>query len=257
MYINPDASQGVVVATIGVLYPSSSAEDDYDRLAERLGDVRVELVRTVIAEDAHREDALREIGSATRLLEGVDALRGRDLSVLMWACTSGSFVFGLDGARQQAQLLEQATGTPASSTSLAFLAALEALAVQRVAVAASYPPDVTAMFTGLLADAGFEVVSDASLDILTAEEVASVGPERVVELVTAADVPAAEAILVPDTALHTIECVEQLEAAVGKPVLTANAVTGWYALKLAGVDAVRPGLGSLFSSDAAAGEAGR
>jgi hypothetical protein len=41
------------------------------------------------------------------------------------------------------------------------------------------------------------------------------------------DNPDAEAILVPDTALHTVAWLEQLEAAAGKPVLTANQVTFW------------------------------
>ena len=44
-------------------------------------------------------------------------------------------------------------------------------------------------------------------------------------MVVAADHPDAEAVLVPDTAMHTMAFVDKLQAAVGKPVLTANQVT--------------------------------
>jgi maleate cis-trans isomerase len=54
---------------------------------------------------------------------------------------------------------------------------------------------------------------------------------------------------VPDTALHTVTVVDELEAALGKPVLTANVVTMWEALRLAGaLDTSRADdLGRLFA----------
>lgn len=230
-----------------MLYPSSAAEDDYDRLGECLGaDVVIDLVHTTVGEDAHRTDALRDTGNVARLLEEAAPLRIRGVAAVMWACTSGSFVFGLDGARDQARMLERSLGVPASSTSLAFVAALRALRHSRVALAATYPPDVTEMLRSLLADAGFEVVVARSLDILTGAEVGGVEADRVRELVLAVDDPRAEAILVPDTALHTIAVLPELERAVGKPVLTANQVTGWQALQLARAGRSAAGLGSLF-----------
>jgi maleate cis-trans isomerase len=64
--------------------------------------------------------------------------------------------------------------------------------------------------------------------------------------VRAADHPDAEAVLVPDTAMHTLSIIERLESAVGKPVLTANAVTVWKGLQLIGPVPRLPGLGTLF-----------
>ena len=70
--------------------------------------------------------------------------------------------------------------------------------------------------------------------IYTAAEVGTLAPEQVVAMVAAADHPDAEAVLVPDTAMHTLAIVDKLEAAVGKPVLTANQVTVWKGLELLG-----------------------
>jgi maleate cis-trans isomerase len=166
----------------------------------------------------------------------------------MWACTSGSFVFGPEGARIQVSGVAQALGVPASSTSIAFVDACHVLGVGRVAVAASYPDDVAQHFVRFLTEGGVEVVSLGSHGIITAAEVGTLAPERVVEMVKAADHPAAEAILVPDTAMHTLEIVDDLEAAVGKPVLTANQVTVWKGLELVGPVPSLPGLGTLFAT---------
>ena len=57
----------------------------------------------------------------------------------------------------------------------------------------------------------------------------------------AADHPDTEAVLVPDAAMHSLEIVDDLKATIGKPVLTANQVTMWSALELAGHEGVGPG----------------
>src|SRR5438093_11855520 len=104
---------------LGFLYPDYAAEDDYPRIAARIRPlVDVFVVHTSIGEDAHREDALRDTGDTRRLLEGAEALDRIGVEAAMWACTSGSFVFGLEGAKEQAAVVERSLGVPVSSTSL-------------------------------------------------------------------------------------------------------------------------------------------
>ncbi|MFG1623026.1 maleate cis-trans isomerase [Kribbella sp. NPDC049227] len=237
------------MVTVGLLYPGHSAEDDYPALEARLdGAVRLPVVITSVGEDAHRIDALLDLGRAERLAEGASELAAEEPDAVMWACTSGSFVFGPEGARNQASGVARAIGVPASSTSIAFVDACRALGVRRVAVAASYPEDVAQHFVRFLTGGGVEVVSMGSHGIITAAEVGTLAPDRVIAMVKAADHPDAEAILVPDTAMHTLEIVDDLETAVGKPVLTANQVTVWKGLDLLGQVPSLPGLGSLFAS---------
>jgi maleate cis-trans isomerase len=238
------------MVTVGLLYPGHSAEDDYPTLEARLeGAVKLPVVITSVGEDAHRVDALLDLGRAERLAEGAAELASSQPDAVMWACTSGSFVFGPEGARIQASGVAQALGVPASSTSLAFVDACTRLGIHRVAVAASYPDDVAQHFVRFLTGGGVEVVSMGSHGIITAAEVGTLPPERVVAMVKAADHPDAEAILVPDTAMHTLEIIDDLEAAVGKPVLTANQVTVWKGLELIGPVPYLPHLGTLFSGN--------
>lgn len=234
-------------STVGLLYPGFGAEDDFPALEARLdGAVRLPLVHTSVGEDAHRVDALLDLGSAQRLAEGAQQLAEHQPDAVMWACTSGSFVFGWDGAHEQVARLGEAAGRPVSSTSIAFVEAVSALGLDRVAVAASYPEDVAVHFVEFLRRGGAEVVAFGSHGIYTAAEVGLLSKDAVIAMVQQADTPQAQAVLVPDTAMHSLLWLDDLEAAVGKPVLTANQVTVWQGLRIAGAATRLDGLGTLF-----------
>ena len=224
--------------TLGFLFPGlGSAEDDLEWLVKRLypdGDVRARIIETPIDEDAHTVEALLDLGQAWRLREGVEAVRDEGVDALIWACTSGSFVFGWEGAQAQVEELAGLAGVPTSSTSLSFAAALRALGLERVAIAATYPEPVTDCFVALLGDAGFEVVGVESNDIPTAAGAGRVKPAALERMVRAGDRPDAEVVLVPDTALHTVRELPRLEGVLGKPILSANQVTVWDGLRLIG-----------------------
>jgi maleate cis-trans isomerase len=243
------------MATVGLLYPGHSAEDDFPALERRLAElpspsgIRLPLVHTSVGEDAHRVDALLDLGRHERLAAGARTLAERHRpDALMWACTSGSFVFGWDGAHEQVRRLAEAAGLPASSTSIAFVNACRALGLDRVAVAASYPRDVAEHFVRFLGDGGVEVTSTGSHGIVTAAEVGTLGREAVLAIVDGADRSRAQAVLVPDTAMHTLAWLDDLETVAGVPVLTANQVTVHEGLSLLGPVPRLPGLGTLFAS---------
>lgn len=233
------------MTTIGFLYPGHAAEDDYPRMATLLGDVEL-VVEHTYGEDLHAVDELLDLGKPERLAEGAARLRPYTPDAVLWACTSGSFVYGLQGGTEQAAGLAEAAGVPASSTSFAFVNAARALGVSKVAVAASYPAEVAERFKGFLVDTGLDVVGLSSHGINTAAEVGRLAEEAVLVLAAANDRPEAEALLVPDTAMRTIGVIEKLEAELGKPVLTANQVTVWEGLRLAGDPRGCRGAGELF-----------
>ncbi|MFD0315222.1 maleate cis-trans isomerase family protein [Streptomyces flavalbus] len=238
------------MTALGFLYPGHSAEDDYPRIEQLLGsDIRVDLVHTDIGEDAHRVDALREMGSPERLAAGVEELRLTGAEAVVWACTSGSFVHGWEGAHEQVRALARTAGMAASSTSFAFVHAVRELGARRVAVGATYPEDVAQLFADFLRTGGLEVVGVHSSGVVTAAEVGTWGEAEVAALARAADRPDAEVLLLPDTALHTAAHIPAIEKDLGKPILTANQVTVWEALRLADRRVNAPRLGALFTRE--------
>ncbi|MFD6422135.1 decarboxylase [Streptomyces sp. NPDC060198] len=237
------------MTTVGLLYPGECAEDDFPRIEITLdSDIRLPLFRTGIGDDVRHVQALRELGSAERLDAGVEELRLAGAESLVWACTGGSFVLGREGAQAQISALARSAGLPASSTSFAFVHAVEELGVRRVAVAATYPDEVAALFSDFLTAAGIDVVATRGSGIITGAEVAGWDLDLTRELAIAGDHPDAEAVLLPDTALHTAAHVTELEELLGKPVLAANPVTVWEGLRLTDRRVWAPALGALFAT---------
>lgn len=115
-----------------------------------------------------------------------------------------------------------------------------------MAVAASYPHDIAELFVNFIAAHGVTVEAMGDAGIPTAAEVGRLTRGQVRELALNNDSPRAEALLIPDTAMHTVAQVEELERLLGKPVLTANAVTVWEGLRIAGIARRTTGLGTLF-----------
>ena len=229
---------------VGFIYPDHAAESDYPRAAELLG-MDLPVVH-VYGTDLHAVPELMDLGSPARLAEGAALLAPRRPAAVVWACTSGSFVFGPDGAADQVDRLAAVAGVPASSTSFGFVHALAALGCANVAVAASYPREIAELFVDFLAAHGITVEMVGDAGIATAAEVGRLTPGQVRELALANDTRAATAMLIPDTAMHTVDQVDELERLLGKPVLTANVVTVWEGLRIAGMARRVTGLGALF-----------
>lgn len=114
---------------------------------------------------------------------------------------------------------------------------------------ATYPEEVTALFADFLRAGGLDVVAVRSSGIVTAAEVGTWGEEEVLTLARAADTSGAQAVLLPDTALHTAAHIGLLEKALSKPVLTANQVSVWEGLRLADRRVNAPRLGKLFTRE--------
>lgn len=242
------------MTTVGMLYPGHSAEDEYPYLESVLGeDISLPVVHTSVgnAEEitTHEVQALLDLGKSERLVEAAQQIAIKyQPDAVMWACTSGSFVFGWDGAHQQVAEVEKVINVPVSSTSLAFAAALQHLGIARVSVSATYPEDVSQHFVELLGHQNIQVLDLASHDIASGEDAGQLDHDGVIELALSANAPEAQAVLIPDTALHTVRWLNELESVLGKTVLTANQVTAWYGLQLAGRTVHTDQLGSLFRS---------
>ena len=232
----------------GYLYPGYAGEDDYPLMAASVDPpVENRVFHTEVPVDAHRPEALRRVGAIELLLEPMEDVLAFRPDTLTWACTSGSFIFGPEGAKRQAERIEEEYGIPSSSTSLAFLAALRHLGIERVAVRASYPEDVARLFGDFVETAGVSVESVECLDIITGVEVGTLQPDRIVDFVGTSTPADVDAVLVPDTAMATAAFLDDLEQAAGTVVLTANQVTMWDMLQIAGWDGSYPDGGTLFS----------
>jgi maleate isomerase len=159
--------------------------------------------------------------------------------VTAYACTSGSFVGGLAGESALVAAMTEAGAPAAVTTSGALLTALRHLDIKRIATATPYTADITAGLSSYLAEAGVDVVAAAGLGLTS--DIWTVPYDVTAKLVRDTDRPDADAVFISCTNLPTYDVIAPLESELGKPVLTANQVTMWSALTLAGRKAVGPG----------------
>ncbi|BDY29971.1 Maleate isomerase [Mycolicibacterium mageritense] len=159
--------------------------------------------------------------------------------VTAYACTAGSFVKGMAGEAALVAAMRAAGAPAAVTTSGSMLSALRHLGLTRVATVTPYTTDLTVGLTSYLMEAGIEVVATAGLGMTS--RIWAVPYETTAELVHATDVPDAQAIVISCTNLPTYDLIARLERDLGKPVITANQVTMWAALAVAGREAVGAG----------------
>lgn len=169
--------------------------------------------------------------------------------VVTYMCTSGSFVHGIEGERALVSAM-LASGAPAAmTTSGAMLMALHHLGIRRVAIATPYDTEITQLLVDYLSDAGIGVSSSTHLGLHGL--IWRVPYASTVELVREAVRlgPDCDAVFISCTNVPTYDLIAPLERELGIPVLTANQVTIWAALHLAGIAAI--GEGQQLIGDAA------
>lgn len=177
-----------------------------------------------LAELISTEEALR-VGTLDLLATEPDAV--------LYLCTSGSFVRGVAGEQRMREVMVEAGAPVAVTTSGAMVDALRHLAVRDVAVASPYLPALRRLLDAFLRAAGFRVVTHYGLDL--DHHIWQVSDGVIRDLVRAADRANAEAVFLACTNLPTYDLIAELEAELGKPVLTANQVSLWAALRSTGL----------------------
>jgi len=233
-----DASTPVQQTGIGVVVPYDFALDrELWRWVPH--DISLHVTRMAYVPLAATMEMAIHVSDPALVARGATEVRVVCPLVTAYACTSGSFVGGLAGEAALVAAMKEAGAPAAVTTSGALLTALRHLGINRLATATPYTADLTAGLTGYLREAGIDVVAAAGLGLTS--EIWTVPYDVTAQLVRDTDRADAEAVFISCTNLPTYDVIARLEAELGKPVLTANQVTMWSSLTMAGRKAVGPG----------------
>ena len=243
---------------LGAIIPGGRPDGSYEsqdyevyRYDDWLQSHEVEGARSVfevtVSAGSHVLDTAFATGRADLLREAGRTLADAGCSALAWACTCASFVGGFQWAQDQAARLTEATGLPATSTSLALLAAIHHLGADTVDVLSPYPKELTAALKQFLNQAGVEVAAISALDCP--------GPVDSHELDLRSKVACFHSrlpsrnhpLVIPDTAIDTIALTPTLEADIGRAVVGATLATLWQGLRLLGIGFRQENGGVLWS----------
>lgn len=190
-----------------------------------------------------------------RIVEAAALLADSRCDVTVLQCTGTSMSGGVDGEREVMRLIEQATGRPALSAASSLMAAFAALGARRlVFVSETAQPGHDAK-RAYLCEAGFDIVADRAMGLAGTDAYCAAPPEFWFDAVCALRNDAAEAYFVSCANIRSIDVIEALEEALGRPVVTSNQAALWAALRTVGIDDAVPGLGRLMQCTLAAATA--
>ncbi len=234
---------------IGIVIPcvNITMEPEFNRLAAEIPGLAVHSARMHIelesAEKVLTKEALFDMQSLA-VKTVIPELAHANVGVIVYGCTSGSFMGGPGWDQKIVESIHEKTGIPATTTTTAVVAALKALNVRRVALGTPYNEEITGLGKTFLEDEGFEVVNTVALDIVD-EIITDVPQSLAYQLGRRLDTPQADCIFISCTSFPTIDVIDTLESDLGKPVISANLASFWHALQILAVKPRLSGYGSL------------
>ncbi len=234
-------------ATLGlvVLQPDETIESDFRRLLPREG---VALYVTRVP--SGKEATLDSLGAMEHDLPAAVELLPRALrfDAIGYGCTSGTSIIG---PGRVAELVGGAAQTTAVTEPLsALIAACRSLGLSRLAFLSPYVEEVSSTLRAALQAQGIETPVFGSFNEAEEAKVARMAAgsirEAALQLGQAAE---AEAVFLSCTNLRTLDVIDDIEAQLGKPVLSSNQVLAWHICRLAGLDPDPGSFGSLLRGD--------
>jgi len=227
---------------IGLLVPSSNTtmEPEFHGMAPEGVSVHTARMRLEEVTAGGLVEMAEDAGRAAGLLATAE------VDVIVYGCTTGSLVGGVEWEENLVQRIEDGTGVPTLSTSGAVVDAINALNVKRVAVATPYTDDLNRLEVAFLKSHGIEVTDIRGLGLVMNVDIGRIDGAVVRELVRAV-ADGADGVFISCTNLPTVDLIAPLEAELRQPVVTSNQASLWAALRGSGITGIE-GYGELLRS---------
>lgn len=156
-----------------------------------------------------------------------------EFDAIAYCCTSGATVIGPD---RVTDLVQGAARARAVTNPLsAVLAALQALGAQRIGMVTPYVESVTGPMRGVLEAEGISVTRCISFEEPQEARVARIDRASVRAAGVAAGEGGVDAVFLSCTNLRTLDVIEEIEQALGCPVISSNLALAWQLARLSGV----------------------
>ena len=173
---------------------------------------------------------------------------GAELSAVGYGCTSASAAIG---AARVAELIKAGVPTPHVSDPLtALIAACRAGGITRIGLVSPYVASVSNRLIQGLEASGITVMSFGSFDEPLEERVVRISRQSVRDAaIHVGRGGVCDAVFLSCTNLRALEVIDEIEAALGRPVLSSNQVLAWHLGVLAGFSDQCSRFGRLFDFD--------
>ncbi len=164
--------------------------------------------------------------------------------VISYSCTSGSIVIGEE--RIFGEIEKGAPWAQPMCLVTGVVDALRELDVKKLVVGTPYLDEINTAEAEFLIRKGFDVLDIQGLNLTTGIEFGQVTPDYWKRFALEIDRPDADSIFLSCGGIRSLEVVEEIEQATGKPVITSNQAQFWSCLRRAGITDQLKGFGKIF-----------
>lgn len=165
-----------------------------------------------------------------------EKLATAEVDVIVFGCTTGSLLEGVEWERALREKLEKVSNTKVITTSQAVVEAFKVLGAKKLAVATPYVDDLDMREKRFLEDNGFKVLRIKGLGIVKNTEIGRLPPwaayRLALEVAQGLDIDLA---FISCTNFRSFEVIEPLENKLGVPVVSSNTASLWLALRVIGI----------------------
>ncbi len=233
-------------ARIGLILPHEDYTTEYE--FNKLAPLDVAFYATRIKLKSVTKEDLVKMSEEVQI--AVDRLPPK-LNLLVYHCTSGTFVMGPEWERELLDEIKVKIGVKTISTMQSVIEALKKLNLKNISLATPYTETLNKLEINYLAGFNVKVVKDIGLSITNTEAMCALEHEEISKAVEEADSPLSNGLFISCTGLKTMGLIDELEGKLNKPVVSSNSATLWHALKLCNVPTKGvTGYGkSLFTTD--------
>ncbi|MGJ8625884.1 MAG: maleate cis-trans isomerase family protein [Sulfitobacter sp.] len=211
-------------ARIGLLVPFTNSNLEPDFAMMRPAGVSIHTARMggYDEDEVPDESQMQGLGAAD-LDDPLKLLMGVRPDVVIYGCTSATLTHGPAFDRSLATKIGAQSGAKTVTAAGALVHALKALEVSRIGFASPYVPAINDMAVQFLADIDIQTLARSEVGAaLGNHEQGALEADDVYKLALKADCPEAQAIVLSCTDMRSVEVIERLEQALGKPVITSN-----------------------------------
>jgi len=195
-------------------------------------------------------DPVRAFAEPPLVDNAAELLAAAPLHAIVYGFTSSSYVRGAaDDAVLKTRLETRTRGIPVIIPCAAAVTALTALGAKRLALISPpwFSAEMDQQGARYFESQGFEVVHNGPAGLPSDQQ--AIEPSQLYEWVRAHLPKSAEAVFIGGNGFRAIGVIKALEENLARPVLTANQVAFWHALRLSGTRAPIVGYGQIFGRD--------
>lgn len=236
-------------AKVGILVPASNTIVEPEMAVMQPPGVTNHVSRmSRVKRPAHDlEKYKKSLGASVDMDAAIDVLIACEPDIIVHGHSVDSLAKGLAGAESMKRHMETLSGgIPVMLPAHALLKALRLLGKPKnLGILTPWMPPADEACKAFFGEAGYNVLAIKGLQHPTPLHIATATPELLNRAVDEINVDGVECIIKVGTNSSMSFLVEDMEARLGKPVLTVNVITYWAGLRMLGIEDRLKGFGQL------------